>query len=127
MTGQVKEDIISRFREIGIKIISGKILFNPSMLKRKEFLEKEEIFTYYDLRSKQQKINCKKNSFAFTYCQVPFSFIISKASKITVHLQNDELININGLDLGESLSQSIFSREGKVRQVEVFFNKLFDE
>ena len=40
-----------------------------------------------------------------------------------VHSQNDELINIDGSELGESLSQSIFNREGKVRQVEVFIDK----
>jgi hypothetical protein len=126
MTGQVKEDIISRFRELGIQIKSGKILFHPSLLREDEFLDKEEIFTYYDLNGKEQKINCKKNSFAITYCQVPFTYILSDTNRMIVHTQNDELINIDGLELGESLSQSIFNREGKIRQVEIFLDKNFN-
>ncbi len=126
MTGQVKEDIISRFRELGIQIKSGKMLIHPTLLRDDEFLEKEEIFTYYDLDGKEQKINCKKNSFAITYCQVPFTYILSDTNRMIVHSQNGELINIDGLELEESLSQSIFSREGKIRQVEIFLDKNFN-
>jgi hypothetical protein len=126
MTGQVKEDIISRFRELGIQIKSGEIVIHPSLLRKGEFLEKEEIFNYYDLDGTEQKINCKKNSFAITYCQVPFTYILSDANRMIVHSQNDELINIDGLELVESLSQSIFNREGKIRQVEIFMDKNFN-
>jgi hypothetical protein len=38
-------------------------------------------------------------------------------------MKNDERINIEGLELEKSLSQLIFKREGKIRQVEVFINK----
>jgi hypothetical protein len=61
MTGQVKEDIITRFRELGIQIRSGKILIHPTLLRKEKILEKEEeLFTYNDLNGKEQKINCKK-------------------------------------------------------------------
>jgi len=123
MTGQVKEDIITRFRELGIQIKSGKILFHPSLLRMDEFLQKEEIFTYYDLKGQEQKINCKKNSFAITYCQVPFIFNLSDTAKIVVFNEDGEEIKLNNLELEEKLSQSIFTREGKIRQVEVFIDK----
>ncbi|MGK2927519.1 MAG: hypothetical protein ACSLE2_18050, partial [Lysobacterales bacterium] len=38
MTGQVKEDIISRFSELGISVNAGEIAFEPVTLKRGEFL-----------------------------------------------------------------------------------------
>jgi hypothetical protein len=123
MTGQVKEDIISRFRELGIQIKSGKIVIHPSLLREDEFLDKEEIFTYYDLTGKEQNINCKKNSFAITYCQVPFIFNLSDTEKIVVFNEDGEEIKLNNLELEEKLSQSIFNREGKIRQVEVFIDK----
>jgi len=123
MTGQVKEDIISRFREIGIQIKSGKILFHPSLLQVNEFLQKEEIFSYYDLKGKGQKINCTKNSFAITYCQVPFIFNLSDTAKIVVLNEDGEVIKSEGLELDEELSQSIFKREGEINRVEVFFSK----
>jgi hypothetical protein len=125
MTGQVKEDIISRFRELGIQIKSGKIIINASLLKADEFTNKADTFVYYDLSGAERKIKCGKNSISFTYCQVPFTFILSDANRMIVHSQNDELINIDGLELGESLSQSIFNREGKIKQVEIFLDKNF--
>nr|MCU0406785.1 hypothetical protein [Ignavibacteriaceae bacterium] len=91
MTGQVKEDLISRFRELGIQINSGKILFHPTLLSMDEFLEKEDIFAYYDLNREKQKINCGRNSFAITYCQTPFIYKRSDTGKIVIHKENGEL------------------------------------
>jgi hypothetical protein len=123
MTGKVKEDIISRMHEIGITIKSGKIIINPSLLKEEEFTEKAGSFGYYDLSGTEQKIKCSKKSMAFTLCQVPFTYTLSNYNKVLVHMKNDKQVSINGLELGESISQSIFSREGKIRQVEVFIDK----
>jgi len=123
MTGKVKEDIISRLHEIGITIKSGKIKINPSLLKVEEFIEKAEPFVYYDLSGAEQKMKCSKASIAFTLCQVPFIYKLSDNSKIIVHMKNDERIDIDGLELGESLSQSIFNRESKIRRVEVLMDK----
>ena len=122
MTGQVKEDIISRFKEIGIKIGDGKILINPSLLRKEEFLKKEETFIYYDLDGKEQKINCKKNSFATTYCQVPFVYNLSNTEQIVVHKTNEEEVILDKLELKEEVSQSIFNRNGEIKGVEVFLD-----
>ena len=123
MTGKVKEDIISRLHEIGITIKSGKIIINPSLLKEEEFAEKAETFFYYDLSGTEQKIKCSKKSIAFTLCQVPFTYTLSNFNKVLVHMKNDKQVSINGLELGERINQSIFGREGKIRQVEVFLDK----
>jgi hypothetical protein len=122
MTGQVKEDIISRFRETGIKINSGKILVNPSLLRKEEFLEKDEIFTYYDLTGKEKNINCRKNSFAITYCQVPFIYQLSDRENIVVYKEDGKKIKLNDLKFEEEFSQSIFKRNGKINRVEIFIN-----
>ena len=46
MTGQVKEDIISRWFELGVSVHDGKITFAPSMLTDKDFINGELRFTY---------------------------------------------------------------------------------
>lgn len=123
MTGQVKEDIICRFRELGFHIEAGKILFNTSLLKKDEFLKDEETFSYYDVNGIEQNIKCEKNSFAVTYCQVPFKFHLSDAEKIVVFKMGEKDIEVNQLVLSEDVSQSLFSREGKIGRVEVYLNK----
>ena len=39
MTGQVKEEIIARFMELGLDIDDGKAVFNPTYLEKKDFAE----------------------------------------------------------------------------------------
>ena len=46
MTGQVKEDIISRFIELGVQVQDGQIHFNPMMLTDADFTDGELRFSY---------------------------------------------------------------------------------
>lgn len=46
MTGQVKEDIISRFFELGVHVQDGQITFCPTMLTNADFCDGELRFTY---------------------------------------------------------------------------------
>ena len=43
MTGQVKEDIITRFGELGVRVDQGCISFDPFLLQKEEISEKEEL------------------------------------------------------------------------------------
>ncbi len=42
MTGQVKEDLLSRFGELGVFVEEGKIVFKPRLLKDSEFLDRSK-------------------------------------------------------------------------------------
>ena len=47
MTGQVKEDILCRFGELGVRVRDGKVSFHPTLLKDNEFLPNGTLsFTY---------------------------------------------------------------------------------
>ena len=46
MTGQVKEDIISRWFELGVSVHNGQITFAPTMLTDADFTKGELHFTY---------------------------------------------------------------------------------
>lgn len=46
MTGQVKEDIISRFFELGVSVHDGQITFCPTMLTEADFTNGELRFSY---------------------------------------------------------------------------------
>ena len=46
MTGQVKEDIISRWFELGVSVRDGQITFAPTMLTEADFTNGELHFTY---------------------------------------------------------------------------------
>jgi len=119
MTGQVKEDFISRFGELGVQISNGKISFQPSLLEISEFIESDQDFSFYDIRGKKGTISLKKNSLAFTLAQVPIIYTLSEQNSIRVNFNNNSVKEYDGLDLCKEVSNSVFNREGKVIKIEV--------
>ena len=122
LTGQVKEDVITRFSELGVEVTEGFIRFNTSLLNRDEFLTSEESFIFYDVHGEESSIPITPNSLAFTFCQVPVVYKIADENKIIVN-ENNQQIEIEGLKLDKEISESIFTREGKINRIEVSIKK----
>ncbi|MFD1062245.1 hypothetical protein ACFQ1Q_03225 [Winogradskyella litorisediminis] len=119
MTGQVKEDILSRIGELGVFTQKGQLTFYPSMLRKEEFLKSEEKFDYITVNDEQKSIQLKGDSVAFTYCQVPIVYVISDENAITVHKSDSSSTEQKGLQLDKATSDSIFKREAKIEKLEV--------
>ena len=122
MTGQVKEDIISRFGELGIIIKNGLIQFNPLLLKKDEFLLKSQVFQYYDLKGAYKTLMLNPGMLAYTLCQVPVIYIISKEEKIIITMKDSAEEEIEGLILRYDISRMIFRREGIISKIKVLIN-----
>ncbi|MBT8321788.1 MAG: hypothetical protein KJO90_09020, partial [Eudoraea sp.] len=119
MTGQVKEDILSRFGELGVVVSNGQISFVPALLRRGEFLEEKKVFTYVDLNHERKELDLAPNSLGFTYCQVPVVYTLASKNAIEV-IQNDASRTISeGSALSKALSKSVFQRKGEVLQINV--------
>lgn len=118
LTGQVKEDVISRFAELGIHIRKGEITFDPSLFNNDELLTKAVSFKYQDLHGKEKSIELKAQQLGFTFCQVPFIYTSGKEERITVHLANGEKKVFSGKVITADISSEIFKRSGKVEKVE---------
>jgi hypothetical protein len=96
MTGQVKEDFISRMREIGIHIQDGEIVFQSSLLNPDELLDQDRTFEYFDLNGEQQQIILNRGQLGFTFCQVPVIYSVSNEDKISVTFIDGKKILIIG-------------------------------
>lgn len=119
MTGQVKEDILSRFGELGIFVRDGKIHFRPDLLNRDEFLTEPASFNFYEVRGFEKSIDLKKNSLGFTYCQVPVIFTPAERNEVTLTKNDGTYERINGLVIDEKRSASIFERDGCIKRIDV--------
>ncbi len=119
MTGQVKEDIISRFGELGVIVESGKISFKPGLLRRSEFLHSPDNFHYMSSGNTEKIIPLGIDTLAFTICQVPVIYHISSRNfiRITTEEGNSEM---EGLTLNAVTSNAIFDRNEYVRQLDVY-------
>ena len=119
LTGQVKEDYIARFGELGVNVKNGCVSFKPDLLKQSEFITKRDDFIFYNIKGDKTTIPLEKNSMAFTYIQIPIIYTLSDEDQITITLKNDERKTINGSELKPDISRYIFNRTGEITKIEV--------
>ncbi len=123
MTGQVKEDLLSRMGELGIEIENGQLKFYPALLKKSEFLSAPKSVSFVDINRENRSIDLRNGQLFFTYCQVPVIYEIADKSHIEITFSNENIFNVNSLSLGKSESSAIFGRKGEIRMIKVFVDK----
>ena len=119
MTGQVKEDIICRWGELGVCVVEGEIRIQPLLLRRSEFLSTPSTFKYYSTYGNLEQIELETGTLAFTYCQVPFIYRISGHECVRIHFESGEMQQVDGLIVPTTNASEIFSRSGKIRRIEI--------
>jgi hypothetical protein len=123
MTGQVKEDILSRFGELGVLVKNGEIHFNPKMLRKEEFLKKSREFKYVNVLGEFTSIALEENMLGYTYCQVPVVYSQSGKESIEVYYNDGLLKKFDSLFLDKETSKSIFERNNSVQSIIVSIKK----
>ncbi|HVJ04704.1 MAG TPA: hypothetical protein VM578_03415 [Candidatus Saccharimonadales bacterium] len=121
MTGQVKEDFISRVGEMGVEVRSGEIRFSNQLITSDEFLDEPGAFEYWDVNGNRQRSALHPGTLAFTFCQVPIIAHREGPQQIVVTFSDGSEQTISGCKLDTSMSQSIFQRTGVIQRLEVFF------
>ena len=118
MTGQVKEDLISRFGELGVHVSDGQLSFVPKILRKEEFLTASKTFNYITLDNQKASIALEEGTLAFTYCQVPVVYRLGESASITV-VTEASTSTIPGTTLGIEWTRELFQRTGEVVRLEV--------
>ncbi|HHB1564125.1 TPA: hypothetical protein ACN99F_001480, partial [Vibrio metschnikovii] len=121
MTGQVKEEILTRFSELGIIVKNGSIYIQPNLLKKQEFLTQTASFTCLDVSGEKHSYVLDVGQLGFTYCQVPFIYQLSVEAEgqIEVIFDDGRQQLFSQLQLNTVISQQIFARTAKVAKVVV--------
>ncbi len=117
LTGQVKEDFVARFGELGIVIKEGTIAFAPSMLNNGEMLDRDKVFEFIDLEGEIRKLELHLNQLAFTVCQVPVVYTAGTRQEITIEYADGKQKTIKGSVIDADTSQKIFRRTGEVEKI----------
>ncbi|HRR05883.1 MAG TPA: hypothetical protein P5105_01260, partial [Victivallales bacterium] len=113
MTGQVKEEIITRFGELGVFFLNGKVLFNTSLIKKEEFKNSSN-------NSKNKKQN---NTLSFSICGTPVKYNLSSESMIAIYYQDGKTKTIPGKSLDHNSSISLFERKSEIKNIVVNIDK----
>lgn len=119
MTGQVKEDILSRFGELGVYVEEGQLKIRTGLLKESEFLTNKDSFSYVDVLGNEKNLSLESGSLAFTYCQVPFIYQLAEEESLKIFFADGSETQLGELSLTKELSTQLMNRSGKIRKIEV--------
>ena len=122
MTGQVKEEVITRLMELGVFVDKGCISFNPFILRKSEFLKADDKLIYFDINGDQQVVGLTAGQLGFTYCQVPVVYSLAEQTSITISFADGSTSTIDGHQIDAETSMQIFDKTGAVAKLEVALN-----
>ncbi|MBQ7159665.1 MAG: hypothetical protein IJS09_09635, partial [Treponema sp.] len=99
MTGQVKEEVLTRWGELGVGINNGKAYFDPQILDPSEFFNDGTI--------------------SFSWCAVPIKYTKAKSASITIHFNDETTATHIGNELTEAETKQLFARSGIIASIHV--------
>ncbi|MEZ4939569.1 MAG: hypothetical protein R3D58_01805 [Saprospiraceae bacterium] len=129
MTGQVKEDILARFGELGVLVKNGELQFMPDFLRKNEFLTAPKTVAFFDVNGRQQQIELPENSLFFTCCQVPVVYAVAANESVAVFSANEQVYQSETLLLDREITHKILNRSGEIQRITVRLNpgRLLDQ
>jgi hypothetical protein len=120
MTGQVKEEILTRFGELGVRVRDGIVDFDPVLLRRDEFLVAPGAYRHFDHAGQPQAFDVPAGSLAFSYCQVPVVYTLTSGAP-WIRVTGDDGVPTerpgHRLDPGDS--QALIGRLGGISRIDV--------
>jgi hypothetical protein len=131
MTGQVKEEIVARFGELGVLVKGGAVEFEPALLRPCEFVAVPQPFRYLDVSGAWQVLTVPAHGLAFTWCQVPLLYRVDESvkSNLSVYWESGEHQVLPALSLPTEVAQQLFQRSGRIQRIELVLTsrQLFSE
>jgi len=120
MTGQVKEDLISRRGELGVAVAQGRLSFRPDLVDAAELLRQPCTFEYYDVDGQRCRLDLEAGTLAYTVCQTPIVLHRSEHTRIEVTVQDGSRSSRSTLELDRDTSAAVFERTGEVRRLDIY-------
>jgi hypothetical protein len=120
MTGSVKEEILTRLAEVGVRLEVGVIRFTPTLVRRSELLAAATAWTIPDADGVPRTLELPAGSLGFTLCQVPVVLrAVDGPSAVTVTRRDGRRSATPGDRLDALTSAAVLARRGEIALVEV--------
>lgn len=109
MTGQVKEDLLSRLIELGVTINEGKICFKPDMLNINDFI-----------------VDTVDNSkfISFSFCGTNIKYKTASENHIVIEMNDGSKLKLETNEIDSETCEKIFLRNSNVKVINVGFNNV---
>lgn len=120
MTGQVKEELLTRLGELGVHIAAGSVTFSPANLPPTEFTSAPTSFAYINHQGEASTRALPSGALAFTLAGTP---VIYRKGSSTARIHVRPVIGaervIAGRTLDAATSQTLFRRDGTIQEIEI--------
>ena len=113
MTGQVKEGVLIRWGELGVRVQGGRLRFDPVLLDPAEFLPESRP---WDALGPDSVL--PGGSLGFTYCTVPIVYRLDEHAGIDIHWTDGRKTR-SGIELDRTASEAVFARSGLIARLDV--------
>ncbi|MFW2388842.1 MAG: hypothetical protein ACN4G0_10925 [Polyangiales bacterium] len=125
MTGQVKEEILTRFGELGVQVSEGSVSFDLRLLRARELVSAPRPFRFLDANDVWRELSVPESGLAFTWCQVPFVYRLDDSAEpaVQVTLDDGRHLTFSDLTLPTDLSAELFQRRGRIRRVDLVLRR----
>ncbi len=121
MTGQVKEELLTRWAELGLVVSGGSVQFTPALIANREFRTESGQLAYLDVVARSRVLEVPAGSAAFTLCRVPVVVHASgNGSKIVITYADSDRREVEGHLLDPDASRQIFEHTGDISRLDVF-------
>jgi hypothetical protein len=119
MTGSVKEMILARLGELGVRVEDGRLSLLPRLLHEAELLQAPAELPWYGPDGARRSKRLEAGELGFTLCEVPVIYRRGGAASASITFASGEARTFPGARLDEASTRALFSREGSVALVEV--------
>jgi hypothetical protein len=124
MTGQVKEEVIARVRELGVQVQAGCLEFSPLLLRRCEFLREPGVFHGFDVHGRPFQIELPPESLAFGYCGTPIVYHWADSMRLELRTRDGARVAQRGTKHNIDQSAEVFARSGSITRIDVWLDRL---
>ncbi|MDW8309786.1 MAG: hypothetical protein RMK20_10475, partial [Verrucomicrobiales bacterium] len=119
LTGQVKEDILCRWGELGVFVEAGQIRFRPLLLREDEWLREPTEFRWFDLSGNEQRLRLPTGALAFTFCGIPVIYQRGERAGVVVVGSEGSRRKLDVAQLDAPTSRAIFRRASQIARIVV--------
>jgi len=121
MTGQVKEELLTRWAELGLIISQGSIRFSPLLLSDAEFRTEPGNLAYLDVNGRPCDLEVPAGAAALTVCRVPVIVHTTETESVIMITSGDGTQRERaGWSLDQETSRQIFDHSGNIAQLDLF-------
>jgi hypothetical protein len=121
MTGQVKEEVLLRQGELGVRVVAGALRFEPLLLREDELLAAPATLRGVGPRG-PFALALERGTLGFTCCGVPVVYhrlAAGRAPSVALGWADGRREELAGAALGRAATAAVHARAGALERIDV--------